>query len=437
MPGVIGQWHSAASKWLSELLPDYAWRGLPRSIRQRRLKEATGLAADAASIAISMKRLELAVELLEQGRSILWSQQLQTRTPLDRLRQVAPGLAATMENTRTLLDASAWHDLGQTPASAGHRALWSRGARDGEDIAARQRRLADEWSRLVQQARAAVNDASFLAPTPFAELRAAATEGTVVIVNVSDLGSHAVLINSAARTGSRHGGAVQEVELPGLTPSAAAEQADALMGVLARAGQRCSAFSGTGTGPAHGFRRAGVAVGRNRRTSLGHPGMHNRTRRRHDAPRLVVPHGTTFPCCPYTPRVTTLAIGTNRVKAPKQWLAGSCHPIRPPWAHCSVPAGIPRPVMDDIASTPPNGNWLSVCQKPQGILRYQALSRKWKSSPGTSRRAAQRSKQWDRRRHRPPCVNGSPNPPGCTSLAMACTTPTIQRAARSFCTMER
>jgi hypothetical protein len=44
------------------------------------------LASDAASAAIDANELEVAVELLEQGRAILWSKMGGYRYPLDELR---------------------------------------------------------------------------------------------------------------------------------------------------------------------------------------------------------------------------------------------------------------------------------------------------------------------------------------------------------------
>ena len=43
------------------------------------------LAVDAASYAISLGNLPLAVEMLEQGRALLWSQVRQWRTPIDQI----------------------------------------------------------------------------------------------------------------------------------------------------------------------------------------------------------------------------------------------------------------------------------------------------------------------------------------------------------------
>ena len=71
------------------LLPTVAWGGVDRKSRAGQLAQWTGLAADAAGCAIHEDRLELAVELLEQGRSVLWSQALQ---PAHRPDPAVPGI---------------------------------------------------------------------------------------------------------------------------------------------------------------------------------------------------------------------------------------------------------------------------------------------------------------------------------------------------------
>ena len=67
--------------------------GIPRS-----------LASDAASAAIDAEDLGMAVELLEQGRAILWSKMKGYRYPLDPLRQVNRQLADALEKISVQLE---------------------------------------------------------------------------------------------------------------------------------------------------------------------------------------------------------------------------------------------------------------------------------------------------------------------------------------------
>ncbi|WP_327002934.1 hypothetical protein OHA72_48915 [Dactylosporangium sp. NBC_01737] len=93
-----------------ELLPTAAWPGLRRAVREARLAEAPP-ATDAAAQAVLAGEPRLAVELLESGRSVMWSQQLHLRTGLDELREAAPGLAKRMDDIR------GWFERPATDAS--------------------------------------------------------------------------------------------------------------------------------------------------------------------------------------------------------------------------------------------------------------------------------------------------------------------------------
>jgi tetratricopeptide (TPR) repeat protein len=86
-----------------ELLPTAAWPGLRRAVREARLADAPR-ATDAAAQAISAHERALAVELLEAGRSVLWSQQLSLYTDLDHLYDAAPDLADRMMAVRGRLE---------------------------------------------------------------------------------------------------------------------------------------------------------------------------------------------------------------------------------------------------------------------------------------------------------------------------------------------
>jgi hypothetical protein len=62
-----------------ELLPLVAWHGLDQTTREHHLREWAGLASDAAAVAVAAGDPARAVELLEAGRSMLWTQALHRR----------------------------------------------------------------------------------------------------------------------------------------------------------------------------------------------------------------------------------------------------------------------------------------------------------------------------------------------------------------------
>ena len=82
-----------------ELLAVAAWPGLRRTVREARLADAPP-ATDAAAAAVRAKEPPVAVELLEAGRSVMWSEQLNQRTDLGRLYDAAPELADRMNAIR-------------------------------------------------------------------------------------------------------------------------------------------------------------------------------------------------------------------------------------------------------------------------------------------------------------------------------------------------
>ncbi|GLW94963.1 CHAT domain-containing protein [Actinokineospora globicatena] len=181
------------------LLPVLAERGLDRAAQERRLAGVAGLAGEAAALAVQVGRPEHAVELAEQGRTVLWRQAVQTRGDLSALRGVAPDLADRLDGTRRALVASA-----NDPADA-----------------ERHRRLAERWSALLAEARSLPGFGTFLGARPFSELRHAAAGGTVVLVNVGVGRCDALLVRPDG---------VTVVPLPWLRASDTRRRADALFG---------------------------------------------------------------------------------------------------------------------------------------------------------------------------------------------------------------
>jgi len=145
------------------------------------------LASDAASAAIDAEDLEAAVELLEQGRVILWSNMEQYRHPLDQLHQVDRELADLLRT----LSAEREH----ISVSSRSRLLDIEGPMVLDAQMQRNRILSEDWERVVEQVRTIMGFSNFLQPVPFATLRAAAAEGPVILINISNYRSDAIILH--------------------------------------------------------------------------------------------------------------------------------------------------------------------------------------------------------------------------------------------------
>jgi hypothetical protein len=212
------------------LLPVVAFHGLGRAAREEQLAQwAGGLAADAAACAILDRRPEAAVELLEQGRSVLWTQALNLRSDVTRLADIAPDLAERLASIRQVLDAPMPEAAASASGPAGGTLVAAPdGARRQQEAADLRRRKARDWDDTLAQVRALDGFEHFLAAVPYTELAAAAAGGPAVIVNASPHGCHALIIDSDS-------GHARVVALPALSLDAAVHHAETMLEALARA----------------------------------------------------------------------------------------------------------------------------------------------------------------------------------------------------------
>jgi CHAT domain-containing protein/tetratricopeptide (TPR) repeat protein len=193
---------------VNDLLPLLTWRGSRRSDHYRNLRDVGSLGSDAAACAIAAGNLRLAVELLELGRGLLWSQVLDTRGDLSAVRAVAPELADELEKCRAVLDGEidSYVDI---KIGAAARAPSRQAA-------------AERFEDLVRRVRELVPSADFLRPLSFDKL-AAGDEGPVAIVNISRWRCDVLLVRN---------GTVRLVELPEVTLEEAAEVANRYLDAL-------------------------------------------------------------------------------------------------------------------------------------------------------------------------------------------------------------
>jgi hypothetical protein len=219
-----------------ELLPVVAWHGLDQETREYRLREWAGLASDAAAAAVTAGDAIRAVELLEAGRSVLWTEASQLRQDLAALQDQAPDLAAVLEASRAVLN---------NPSVISARDRNTAGDAEQIQHAEQQmleglRQAARDWDAAVDQIRRIEGFAHFLGPVPFTELRAASSDGPVVIVNISQHASYALIVTPATEPDTRP--AVRIVDLLAAPVNAVITQANTLLGALARASDPSSGW---------------------------------------------------------------------------------------------------------------------------------------------------------------------------------------------------
>jgi tetratricopeptide (TPR) repeat protein len=215
-----GQWQPAAEILTGavRLLPLTAPRQLRRGDQAHWLGRFTNLAADAAACAIQAGDAEAALTSLELGRGILLAQALQLRDAAASLRATAPDLAAEFDRIRAGLD--------QPAPEVPHLSAGTLGGPlaefdEHEAGAARRRQLVADLIALTARVRVVPAFADFMEPPSVAALSQVAAAGPVVFLNVSDYGSHALILTST--------GVLPPVDLPALRPGAVTEKVSAFL----------------------------------------------------------------------------------------------------------------------------------------------------------------------------------------------------------------
>ncbi|KAF7972472.1 hypothetical protein HWV62_17892 [Athelia sp. TMB] len=150
------------------------------------------LAMSAAAHAISQDQPEKAIEMLEQGRAMLWSNMRGYRQPVKALRQVNAALADRFKANSEQLEALATSSQLRSQLLSIQEPRGAVGA--SEARWARQRELSTERDEIIQQVRQLDGFEHFLQAVPFRELQFAAAKGPIIIVNVAQQRSDAIIL---------------------------------------------------------------------------------------------------------------------------------------------------------------------------------------------------------------------------------------------------
>nr|MDQ3988528.1 CHAT domain-containing protein [Actinomycetota bacterium] len=187
--GMTVHWETAAEGFQQgvRLLPLVAPRNLRRDDLEHQLVDVDRIAADAAASALWAGNAAGALEVLEQGRGVLLSYALDSRSELTDLHAAAPELAAEWETLGEELDT----------ATAFPDEMLAEEAVPVSDSDHRHG-LARRWQSLLNRIRATPGFERFLEPPRLEELLPAAASGAVVTVNVSDLRCDALVLTADA-----------------------------------------------------------------------------------------------------------------------------------------------------------------------------------------------------------------------------------------------
>ncbi|KAF9783588.1 hypothetical protein IL306_009168 [Fusarium sp. DS 682] len=169
-----------------DLLPSVHTRALGRNDQQFVLSTFAGVASNLCSFLLSANRLSEALEYLEQGRAIIISQLLDDRSDLSSLRQDHSQLANRYES---LVDEVNAPTRQTTPGVV--------------EALSRKRRqeAAAELGRCLKEIRCVPGHERFMLGQTVAEMQECITEGSIVVINITDFRSDAIIVsNNSLRT---------------------------------------------------------------------------------------------------------------------------------------------------------------------------------------------------------------------------------------------
>lgn len=168
------------------IVPELVWLGATVANRYENITTVASIANEAASVAIAAGELNQALEWIEEGRSIVWKQMLQLRTPFKELEAVDPILAQKLQQVARALDQADPRNLasGVIPIDS----------LSSEQVAQRRRRAAETWRQLIEQAQQLPGFSDFLQAKKASKLMLAARSGAVAVINVHATRCDALLL---------------------------------------------------------------------------------------------------------------------------------------------------------------------------------------------------------------------------------------------------
>ncbi|KAJ7839739.1 CHAT domain-containing protein [Mycena leptocephala] len=175
------------------LLPELSCLGLSFGDRHHHLSKAGTMVRGAVGTAIKINQYDKAVEWVEQGRSVIWGQILELRTPLDALKETRPDLAEKLMVLSMQLEGAASRGTSEQMAQA----VFAGQQSEVEPIqvaAQRYHEAAHARDQLLKEIRALHEFDRFLLPKTMSELSLVMERGPVVILSVSTWACDALVL---------------------------------------------------------------------------------------------------------------------------------------------------------------------------------------------------------------------------------------------------
>jgi tetratricopeptide (TPR) repeat protein len=184
------------------LIPRLIWLGNSVPQRFNETRSVSKAVAEAVKFACTRGRLDLALEWLEQGRSIVWSQILHLRTPTESLSYEHPDLHRILHDITQQLghcDSGYPHVLQMKSDTVITEGMWQE-LLSTEEAGQRRRRLAENWEALLAEVRSHPGYEDFLQPRKFSSLTPASKHSTIVLISVHEDCCDALILRQASST---------------------------------------------------------------------------------------------------------------------------------------------------------------------------------------------------------------------------------------------
>ena len=154
-----------------------------RLVEMRDRYDNGSLPLDHASYHISMGQLPRAIENLERGRALLWSEMRGLRTSIDQIRAIDSHLADNFAAVNRNLEVLTFKLAASTNSVDGGRDDSFVRMDPLGRLVVQQRKLLDDRNKLISQIQALPGFETFLKSPQFEKLHSAASHGPVVIIN--------------------------------------------------------------------------------------------------------------------------------------------------------------------------------------------------------------------------------------------------------------